>query len=72
LPEHDPDIELEAALALNRFLIEMVFTVICEIHPEGPHEAFQKIESSLVDMLKRTVANPFPRNARDVQISLTE
>jgi hypothetical protein len=69
VPEHDPDVELEAALTLNRFLIEMAFTVICQIHPEGQQAAFRTIESSLLDMLKRTVANPFPKNARDVQIS---
>jgi hypothetical protein len=69
MPEHDPDIELEAALTLNRFLIEIAFSLICQIHPEGRQEAFQRIESSLLDILKRGVANPFPRSARDVQIS---
>jgi hypothetical protein len=64
-----PDIELDAVVATNRFLIEIAFSIICELHPDGKEAAFRTIESSLRGTLKRSVANPYPKSARDVQVS---
>lgn len=67
-PKPAQDIELDAILAAHGFLLEMAFSVICGLHPAGQREAFQKIETSLLDMLERRPANPYPKTARDVQV----
>jgi hypothetical protein len=64
-----PDVEIDAILAAHSFLLEMAFSIICEIHPEGKAGAFRTIESSLLDMLRRSVADPYATDARAVLVS---
>jgi hypothetical protein len=68
-PNPERDIALEALLATYGFLLEMAFTLICELRPEGQQEAFRRIETSLLGMLERSLANPDAMTARDVKVS---
>ena len=67
----DPDRELgiDATITVHFFLMEMLFQLIFEIHPDGRAELYRKFVSAVQDIMKRTVANPYPLNARDVQLS---
>jgi hypothetical protein len=67
-PIPDKEIELDGILAAYGFLIETAFSVICELHPKGKHGTFQIIESSILDMIKRSTANQ--KSNRDVQVSV--
>ena len=59
----------EALLNTVLFLLEIAFAEISGHDPLGASVGLQKIEADILGMLERGVANPFPANARDVQIS---
>jgi hypothetical protein len=40
-PIPEKELELGGTLAAHGFLIETSFSVICELHPQGKHGAFQ-------------------------------
>jgi hypothetical protein len=63
------DIELDAILTTYGFLLEMAFSSICQLHPEGEREALRRIRASLQGMLERSPANPDAMTARDVKVS---
>ena len=67
MTEPDPEIETAAILNIHGFLLEMAFAFICELRPEGPQEAFRIIETFLLGMLERSLANPDATTARDVK-----
>lgn len=65
----DRDIETDAILTTYGFLLEMAFSLICELRPEGRQAAFQRIQTSLLGMLERSPANPDAMTAREVKVS---
>ena len=67
--EPSPDIELDAIVAVHGFLLEIAFTLICRLDPAGEQAAFRAIEGSILDMLRRTVADPDAVSPRAVQVS---
>jgi hypothetical protein len=64
-----PDIELDAIVAVHGFLLEMAFSLICRLDPAGEQTAFRAIEGSILDMLRRRVADPAAASPRTVLVS---
>jgi hypothetical protein len=65
----DRDIETDAILATYGFLLEMAFSLICELRPEGQQEAFRKMKSFFLDTIARSPADPDAMTARAVKVS---
>ena len=68
-PQAERDIELDAILSTYGFLLEMAFSIICDLHPEGQQEAFRRIETSLLRIIAKSPADAYPTTARSVQVS---
>lgn len=54
----DRDIETDAILTTYGFLLEMAFSLICELRPEGQQEAFRRVKSFFLGTIERSPANP--------------
>jgi hypothetical protein len=68
-PRQMTDVQLRAILATHGFLIEQLFLLIFDLDPKGKQEAFRTVESSLLDIMKRSVADPSLETAEDVKVS---
>jgi hypothetical protein len=70
-PMPEKEIELAAALAVQRYFLEIALTMLFDLQPLGRRKkAFRRLQKALLDRVRKSPAISYPRDADDERMSL--